>query len=192
MLSGQVDVLTHQSGFAGHARKVLKTRAVRKAANLLSQTPSFFSGTPARAFGNSLRMRSWRNNMAAIKDGSGITKRKRRAWGKQRCKPDLVSIDHMDIELLTKVVEKQSYADGDLQNPEGMATETLVAHLSRMNIAYPNSTRSREGLLYLFRVHIQPKTQRNRFWRRKRRREEVEVGDTWTTGMDCDNRTRKR
>jgi hypothetical protein len=98
----------------------------------------------------------------------------------------------MDIELLTKVVEKQSYADGDLQNPEGMATETLVAHLSRMNIAYPNSTRSREGLLYLFRVHIQPKTQRNRFWRRKRRREEVEVGDTWTTGMDCDNRTRKR
>jgi hypothetical protein len=130
--------------------------------------------------------------MAEIKDGSGITKPKRRAWGKQRCKPDLVSIDHMDIELLTKVVEKQCYAVGDLQNPEGMATETLVAHLSRMKIAYPNPTRSREGLLYLFRVHIQPKTQRNRLWRRKRRREEVEVGDTWTTGMDCDNMTRKR
>ena len=145
----------------------------------------------ARAL-HGLRMRISQENMAGIKDGSGIAKPKRRAWGKQRCKRDLVSIDHMDIAALTKVVEhnnKQCYAVDDLRNPESMATETLVNHLSRMKIPYASSRRGREGLLCLFRVHIQPKTQRVRFWRNKRRHEEdMEVGDTWT---DCDI-TRKR
>lgn len=132
-------------------------------------------------------------NMAA-KAGSGIAKPKRRAWGKQRCKRDLVSIDHMDIAVLTKVAEhgnSETYAITDLQNPESMATNTLLYHLSRMKIIRPGSGCSRNDLLCQFSVHICPKPQRNTFWRRKRRHESFV--EEWTeSDMDWDMPAKKR
>ena len=128
----------------------------------------------------------------ADKGGSGISKK--RAWGRKRCKPQLVSIDDLDIEVLTKVGEvdkKLPYSATDLQNPESMTNNTLIYHLSRMKVDYHSSRHSREGLLHLFRIHIYPKPQRNKNWRRRGREKTVmEVSDNRTC-MDWDN-TRKR
>ena len=117
--------------------------------------------------------------MAAEVEVVEVTKptSKKRAWGKQRCKAKLVSIDHMDTSILTRVDKKRSfYCTEDLQSPDTMSNETLMYHLSRMKVKYSEG-KSRRELIHLYQNHIHPKPQRTKFWRRKPR---ANMERSWT------------
>ena len=117
---------------------------------------------------------------------------KRRSWRKQGPRDKHISIDHMDLSVLTRIDENESTCPSitdevDLQHPELMSNLTLIAHLSRMKVAIPDGQSGRNKLLNLFQKYVRPKPQRRVFWRRRRRRptgEPMEVENTYSTGTD--------
>lgn len=105
---------------------------------------------------------------------------KRRSWrsGKQKHKKRYISIDNMDIVKVTNP-ESIIIKSKGLQHPERMSCETLIYHLTRMKVVYPNEKHTRERLLYLFRTYVLPQPQRHKIWRRKE-------GINVTTPMEVD------
>ena len=101
---------------------------------------------------------------------------RKRAWGRSKHRDDITVADEKGIELAEKesreVKRTRRDTDSDLQYPEGMTNDELVAILKKMRVPLPVSTGenpSRESLLRLFRRHVTPRPQRTRRPRRSQR-----------------------
>lgn len=124
---------------------------------------------------------------------------KRRSWGKARNREKIAVIDKMEVDVLMKDSNASRSADKrvtcvdtsdiDLQHPELMASDTMIAILSQRRVpipVYEDGNPSRERLIYLFKKHVTPQPQRDSYWRRpgrgwrKRKRNEE-------TPMEVDN-----
>ena len=110
---------------------------------------------------------------------------RRRAWGRPKRRDEITVVNEMEIELAEKesreAAKTKSDADSDLQRPEGMTNNELIAILEKMRVPIPVSTNeipSRERLLYLFRRHVTPRPQRTRRSRRSQRRLETDATPT--------------
>ena len=110
---------------------------------------------------------------------------RRRQWGKCREKEKILILENMDLEIpdpIDKGIgEKKRDGDGgkssekslDLQHPEMLSNQSLTDILTKHHIpipVYSDGHPSRERLLYLFHIHIQPRPQRLRQMRKKRLR----------------------
>lgn len=112
-----------------------------------------------------------------------MEKSKRRSWGK-RCKSKMISIDDVDVSMLTSErnlddKNQLAYIPDDLVNPDLLPNETLNYHLTRMKFLQTDLKLSRQELLFLFRIHVCPKPQRNCRWRREKRRESLARDTCW-------------
>lgn len=139
---------------------------------------------------------------------------RKRSWGKARHKEDITIINREKIEeTLQTIAEEKKKAEVlppanhktggegggggdqstglDLQYPELMSNESLVAALRRIKVpipVYPDGNPSRERLLYLYKTNVLPRPQRNRSRgsRGQRRGQKVEQGEQGVTEMDID------
>ena len=124
-------------------------------------------------------------------------KLKRRSWGKTKQREEVTIINREKIEeTLQKISEESKKSQAileesnnaaisksstaiDLQYPELMSNDALVAALKRIKVpipVYPDGTPSRERLMYLYKTNVLPRPQRNR-WRTGRRRRNALKGD---------------
>ena len=117
---------------------------------------------------------------------------KKRSWGKTKQREEITIINHEKIEeTLQKLAEEAKTSqsneqkDGntvnsgsrssgvDLQYPELMSNDALIAALKRIKVpipVYPDGTPSRERLLYLYKTNVMPRPQRNSWTRGRQRR----------------------
>ena len=117
---------------------------------------------------------------------------KRRAWGKPREREKVVCVDQMEIDKLaeetgTGIRLEETDQSGkaanevtNLQRPELMRNQQLMAALKKMGVPLPVSTsekQSREQLLYLFKKHVMPRPQRKRLTVKRRRRQQLTTTD---------------
>lgn len=124
---------------------------------------------------------------------------RRRAWGRPKHRDAITLVDEMEIDLAEKesreLKRNSSNAEPDLQHPEIMSNDELIAILGKMKVpipVYPNGDPSRERLLYLFRRHVTPRPQRTRRMERSRRRGEMGATPTEAgTGMEWSKSVRE-
>lgn len=118
-----------------------------------------------------------------------MSAQKKRSWGRTKHKEVTVISQEKIEETLQSLAEEKKQrevssnvgctisarAPGgvesmDLQYPELMSNDTLVAALKRIKVpipVYPDGSPSRERLLYLFKTNVLPRPQRNQQKRRR-------------------------
>ena len=128
---------------------------------------------------------------------------KKRSWGKTKLREGVTVIDREKIEETLQIIaeetkklqssqERDNSAAGtgsksDLQYPELMSNDALVAALKRIKVpipVYPDGTPSRERLMYLYKTNVLPRPQRNSWKRGRQRRNVAEGGNVDMTEVD--------
>ena len=131
---------------------------------------------------------------------------RRRQWGKSRETGKVVIVENMDLGAPDRVDEgigekkrdgngvKSSEKGLDLQHPEMLSNESLVRILTQYYVPIPAGTddeSNREKLMSLFRMHVQPRPQRQRRHHRKRDKSQgtpTQLITTSLSNMDWPNK----
>ncbi len=147
--------------------------------------------------------------------------KQKRSWGKTKQRDEVTIINHEKIKgTLQRIAEENKRSQSilkkgsttnskstgvDLQYPELMSNDALVAALKRIKVpipVYPDGTPSRERLMYLYKNNVLPRPQRSR-WKRRRhtpredRSEAMEVDQQddntgWDETVDTPQQQKKR
>jgi hypothetical protein len=128
---------------------------------------------------------------------------RKRSWGCRTKQKEVIIINQEKIEKTLQlaaeakkreVVLKESTIEGtgesDLQYPELMSNDTLIAALKRIQVpipVYPDGSPSRERLLYLFKTNVMPRPQRSRRKRLRGSQSNHGVEDKGDIAMEVDD-----